>query len=360
MTVTTSTGSDTDDGDPVLDALRQHIGSRREVVAGVDPRVDRLAGLLADFVLDGGKRLRPRFALAGWAAGRTDGSDAPDGVVTACAALELIQACALIHDDIVDASDTRRGRPTVHRSGEAVHLEQGWVGDPGRYGVSQAILLGDLALTWADEMFVRSGVEPDALRRALEPWYAMKTEVLSGQMLDILAEASRATDEETPTRVNRFKTAAYTVERPLHIGAALAGAPPETITALREFGVAVGQAFQLRDDVLGVFGDPEETGKPSGDDLREGKRTLLLARGVAQARSADSGFLLSCLGTDLDEASLDRARRVLMDSGAVASVEAEIDALMTRGLAALDSGQVSDHGRDRLRSLAEAATRRRA
>lgn len=358
--MTTSTGPDTDDGDRVLDALRQHIGSRRGLVARVDPRVDRLAGLLSDFVLDGGKRLRPRFALAGWAAARPDAAPAPDGVVTACSALELIQACALIHDDIVDASDTRRGRPTVHRSGEAVHRDQGWAGDPGRYGVSQAILLGDLALTWADEMFVRSGVGDAALGRALEPWYAMKTEVLSGQMLDILAEASGATDDETPRRVNRYKTAAYTVERPLHIGAALAGATEETVSALREFGVALGQAFQLRDDMLGVFGDPAETGKPSGDDLREGKRTLMLARAVAQAPAADAQFLLSRLGTDLDDAGLARARRVLVDSGAVACVESEIDTLIDRGLAALDSAPISDHGRDRLRSLAEAATRRRA
>src|SRR5699024_9998010 len=135
-------------------------------------------------------------------------------------------------------------------------------------------------------------------------------------------------------RVNRFKTAAYTVERPLHIGAALAGAPADTVSALREFGVAVGQAFQLRDDLLGVYGDPDVTGKPSGDDLREGKRTLLLARGVRWAPPEDAEYLLSVLGTDVDDDALDRARRILTDSGAVASVESEIDALTDRALAA--------------------------
>ena len=163
--------------------------------------------------------------------------------------------------------------------------------------------------------------DPAALARSLGPWYAMKTEVLAGQMLDILAEASGATDEATPARVNRFKTAAYTVERPLHIGAALAGAGADTVSALREFGVAIGQAFQLRDDMLGVYGDPEVTGKPSGDDLREGKRTLLLARGVALASADDADFLLSVTGTDLDAAALERARRVLVDSGAVGGGE---------------------------------------
>ena len=357
-----------DDGDRILAALRRHIDGRRDVVAGVDDRVDRLAGLLSDFVMDGGKRMRPRFALAGWtaAAGDGDGRDddagdcIPDEVVTACAALELIQACALVHDDIVDASDTRRGRPTVHRTAETMHRDAGWDGDAERYGVSQAILIGDLAQAWADEMFVTSGVSPEALTRALEPWYAMKTEVLSGQMLDILAEASGATDEITPARVNRFKTAAYTVERPLHIGAALAGAGPEAIAALREFGVAVGQAFQLRDDLLGVFGDPEVTGKPSGDDLREGKRTLLLARATTLAGAQDVDFLLGILGTELDERTLDRARRILVDTGAVASIEEEIDSLTARALEAIDTDALTARGRDTLRELAAAATRRLA
>ena len=358
VAVVTSTRPD--DADRILDSLRRHLDQRRGIVAGVDDRVDRLAGLLSDFVLGGGKRLRPRFALAGWSAASPADAVVPDHIITACAALELIQACALIHDDIVDASDTRRGHPTVHRSIEAVHRAEGWGGDAGRYGVSQAILVGDLALTWADEMFVPSGADPAALARSLGPWYAMKTEVLAGQMLDILAEASGATDEATPARVNRFKTAAYTVERPLHIGAALAGAGADTVSALREFGVAIGQAFQLRDDMLGVYGDPEVTGKPSGDDLREGKRTLLLARGVALASADDADFLLSVTGTDLDAAALERARRVLVDSGAVASVEAEIDTLTVRALDAVSSEAISDHGRITLRALAEAATRRQA
>lgn len=349
-----------DDDARVLAALRRHIDSRREVVTGIDARVDRLAGLLSSFVLEGGKRMRPRFALAGWSAASPAGASPSDATVTACAALELIQACALIHDDIVDASDTRRGRATVHRSAEALHREQGWGGDPARYGVSQAILVGDLALAWADEMLVTSGVDPSSLGRALVPWYAMKTEVLSGQMLDILAEASGATDEETPARVNRFKTAAYTVERPLHIGAELAGARPATVAALRGFGVAVGEAFQLRDDLLGVFGDPEITGKPSGDDLREGKRTLLLARAMRLASRADSDFLRDAVGHELDPTDLERARGVLVDCGAVESVENEIHSLTSRALELIATDDVSDHGRDELRVLAEAATRRRA
>ena len=341
-------------------ALADHLRSRRRVVSDIDPRVDELAGLLAGFVLSGGKRIRPRVALAGWAAATGEDGPAPTAVVTACAALEFIQACALIHDDIVDASDTRRGRPTVHRQAEALHERAGWSGDSGRYGVSQAILLGDLALSWAEEMFVGSGVEPGALQRAMHPWHGMKTEVLAGQMLDILAEAAGATDEHTPRRVNRYKTAAYTVERPVHIGAALGGAGPEAIEALREFGVAVGQAFQLRDDMLGIFGDPDVTGKPSGDDLREGKRTLVLARASALATPGDADFLAGILGGGLTDEQLERARAVLVDCGAVASVEAEIDDLVTRAAEVLRDAPIAEVGRQRLGALADAATRRTA
>lgn len=341
-------------------ALESALGRLRGGVRAVDPRVDELAELLSDFVLDGGKRMRPRFALAGWDATAPGDAPAPDAVVTACSALELIQACALIHDDIIDASDTRRGRPTVHRRAEAAHERAQWSDDPARYGVSQAILLGDLALAWADQMFVTSGLAPDALGRALEPWYAMKTEVLSGQMLDVLAESGETSDEETPRRVNRFKTAAYTVERPLHIGAALAGAPADTVSTLRDFGVAIGLAFQLRDDLLGVFGDPAVTGKPSGDDLREGKRTLLVARGAALAGPEAAADLLELLGTEVDDAALSRAREILVASGAVADVEAEIDALTARALAALDRAELTPRGREELVGLAGAATRRRS
>lgn len=360
MRVSERTAGGPTDAERVHAALAGHLERGRATVAGIDPRVDRLAGLLADFVLSGGKRMRPRFALAGWAAATADDVPPPDEVVTACAALEFIQACALVHDDIVDASDTRRGRPTVHRAAEALHRDAGWTGDSERYGVSQAILLGDLALSWADEMFVGACAGTGAPARALGPWAAMKTEVLSGQMLDVLAQASDAADEQTPRRVNRFKTAAYTVERPVHLGAALAGAGDAVVTALRSFGVAVGEAFQLRDDLLGVFGDPEVTGKPSGDDLREGKRTLLLARGRALAGAEDAAFLGELLGSEPSAAQLDRARGVLVDSGAVAAVEAEIDALTARALDALAEPALSPHGRARLTALAEAATRRSA
>jgi geranylgeranyl diphosphate synthase type I len=233
---------------------------------------------LSGFVLSGGKRLRPTFAWWGWrgAGGHPDYPEAP-AVVRAISALELIQACALIHDDLMDASATRRGRPTVHVEFARRHVEAGWRGTPARFGAAAAILLGDLALAWADDMLRAAALPPDALSRALVPWEAMRTEVLGGQFLDVLYQASGDPTPRAALQIDRFKTAAYTVERPLHVGAALGGAGPELVAAYRRFGADIGVAFQLRDDQLGVFGDPAVTGKPAGDDLREGKRTLLQA-----------------------------------------------------------------------------------
>ena len=204
-------------------------------------------------------------------------------MLRAISALELLQGAALIHDDLIDASATRRGRPTVHVAFARRHADAGWQGRPARFGAAAAILLGDLALVWAEDMFRTSGLSHDMLDRSATPWQAMRTELLGGQFLDVLNQSTGDTSTRAALQVDRYKTAAYTVERPLHIGAAIAGADAELVAAYRKFGADVGVAFQLRDDLLGVFGDPEVTGKPAGDDLREGKRTVLLALAVERA-----------------------------------------------------------------------------
>lgn len=319
---------------------------------------------LKRFVLGGGKRIRPLYGWVGFVGGGGLASaEDPEAVLRAVSALELIQACALIHDDIIDASDTRRGAATIHRAVESQHRLGDLNGDSAAYGRNTAILIGDLALAWADDMWRSSGVSAEALARAQEPWQGMRTEVLGGQLLDIYLEAVGSESAEMADRVNRYKTAAYTIERPLHLGAALAGAPEETIEAFRGYGRDIGIAFQLRDDILGVYGDTEITGKPAGDDLREGKRTVLVAEALVlldAAGSADAATLREGIGHVTDAADVAALSAIIAESGAVDAVEARIDELTASGLAHVDSADITDQVREALHSLATKATARRA
>ena len=236
-------------------------------------------------MLRGGKRVRPAFAYWGWRAV----ADRPvDGdVLLLFSALELLHACALVHDDVIDDSATRRGLPTVHRQFADRHAEQGWRGSSEQFGLSAAILLGDLSLVWADDIVATVDLPLDAHRRVQRVWSDIRTEVLGGQYLDIVAESSGAESIASAMNVNTYKTASYTVSRPLQLGAAAAADRPDVQEIFHELGTDLGVAFQLRDDVLGVFGDPAVTGKPSGDDLRSGKRTVLLAEAVERADKSD-------------------------------------------------------------------------
>ncbi|MFW0792868.1 polyprenyl synthetase family protein [Gordonia sp. CPCC 205515] len=338
--------------------------------AAIDPRVGQAAEVVRDFVLQGGKRVRPVFAFAGWMAGSTGDAettgplvpDATDALRVA-ASLELIQACALIHDDIIDRSDTRRGHPTMHRVFEADHRDRGWAGDAGHHGASAAILMGDLALAWADDLV--HGHHPGGDSGEPDPrplpapvgrvWSAMRTEVLGGQYLDIVNESSGDETTASALRVMEFKTAAYTVARPLELGATLASAPSSLITALRSVGHDLGVAFQLRDDLLGVFGDPVRTGKPSGDDLIAGKRTALLADGLSRAADRDAALadeLRGLIGRDLDDAEVTRARAILTDVGAVDESERQISDLLASALTTLDTATIAEPVRAELTAFA--------
>ncbi len=351
-----------------------YLQRRRAEAEQVHPAFAGAADVLADFVRAGGKRLRPTFAWWGWrgAGGDPHGPDA-EPALSAVSALELIQACALVHDDLIDASDTRRGRPTVHVEFTDRHRRAGLAGPSARYGDAVAILLGDLALAWADDMLAEAGLGGAAWSRARPVWSAMRTEMLGGQFLDSWCQAGAGDDPartggpggaiEAALRVCRFKTAAYTVERPLHLGAALAGADPDLVAAYRRFGADIGVAFQLRDDLLGVFGDPGVTGKPAGDDLREGKRTVLVELALDAARrtgrASEHAVLTDALGDPLlDAGGVDRAREALHALGAVDEVERRIARLTESGLAALTAAQVAPPAGTRLVELAHTATRR--
>jgi geranylgeranyl diphosphate synthase type I len=217
-------------------------------------------------------------------------------VVPALAALELLHAFALVHDDVMDRADTRRGRPTAHRAMAALHRDRGLRGDADHFGLSGAILVGDLCLVWADQLMARArlaGVPGDRVRAARDTYDRMRVEAIAGQFLDVLSEAAPRWSLERALRTVRLKTAGYTVVRPLHYGAALAGpAGAGGAVAVRRpysrYGLAVGEAFQLRDDLLDVYGEPAVTGKPAGADLVAGKATVLLeiARNRASGRQA--------------------------------------------------------------------------
>jgi geranylgeranyl diphosphate synthase, type I len=345
-------------------------GFRDGIQAALDAFIDEQAATLAPLGADaarlvrearmtvsGGKRFRAAFCYWGHRALAPESTD-EDELVRACAALELLHASALVHDDFMDASDTRRGRPATHRQFETEHRRAAWRGDPGQYGAAAAILLGDLLLSWSDELLRRCGLPFAQVAPALEVFDRCRSEVIAGQFLDVSVQARGRADVDTAMTVLRYKSAKYSIERPLHIGAALAGAGPDTMAELSAFGLPLGEAFQLRDDLLGVFGDPEATGKPAGDDLIEGKRTVLVALALDAASPADAALLDRSLGADLDVEQVAELRRVIDSSGAHAQVEAVIEELAGHAVKALERADVDEHARGVLRELASAATQR--
>ncbi|HEY0452157.1 polyprenyl synthetase family protein [Actinophytocola sp.] len=352
----------TDITDAVDAAIGDFLADRRAEADAIGPGLAATVADLASYVSRGGKRVRPTFAWLGWlgAGGAESDPDAP-AVLRTCAALELLHASALIHDDIIDESPTRRGLPAAHVLFADRHRARRWSGAPNAFGQGMAILAGDLTLAWADDLVRTSGLRADAQARVGPVWSAMRTEVLYGQLLDLTAQAAGAEDVDSALRVDRYKTASYTVERPLHVGAAIAGAGTGLVAAYRAFGTDIGIAFQLRDDVLGMFGDPLVTGKPSGDDLREGKRTVLLATALELADDNDPGaarFLRSAIGTDISAAQLDSVRAILTETGAVDRVERDIVRRTDRAVAALEASGATAPARDRLAAMAVAATQR--
>ncbi|MFC4071430.1 polyprenyl synthetase family protein [Actinoplanes subglobosus] len=291
-----------------------------------------LLGVLQRFVLAGGKRLRPMFCYWGW---RSAGGEDGPGIMTAAAALEIFHAFALIHDDIMDGSDRRRGEPSMHALFADLHTRSAWRGDPDRYGRNTALLCGDLCAAWADQMFHGCGLSDEQITRGYAVFGAMRTEVIAGQYLDLVSGVGDGSAASALT-VIRLKAARYTVTRPLQIGAALAGADDKLLETYAAFGDPLGDAFQLRDDVLGVFGDPAVTGKSIVDDLREGKRTVMMALAREAADYHQAARIRELLGCpDLDEGGAAELRRIIVDTGAREGVERMIGLRVGAALSAL-------------------------
>jgi geranylgeranyl diphosphate synthase type I len=334
--------------------LSSFAATQRLHLAELGPDLEPFIDAAADFA-SSGKRLRPQFCYAGWLVAGGDPEDV--GIITAAAAFEWLQASALAHDDLMDESDTRRGKPSIHRAFEARHLAEGGAGDAAQFGRSAAVLLGDLMLSWSDEMLTRAILASPSMVEhvhvARHFFDLCKTEVVAGQFLDVVGQTRREFSVAEAMRVVRFKSAKYTIERPLHVGAALAGAGGDLLAKLSAFGLPLGEAFQLRDDLLGVFGDPEVTGKPAGDDLREGKRTVLIARTAELTDDAGRELLFGGLGKS---EHIDSLRELIVSTGAAEAVEGDIASLEGQAEAALET--LDEVAQVHLRGLLLKATRR--
>ena len=371
-----------DAGNPLSQAFRDAISAELTAFLAEQSGVLESMGpelvpvqLMASQLLCGGKRLRPAFCVWGYvAAGGKPDEIELGSLLTAAASLDVLHASALVHDDVMDASDLRRGRPAAHRQFEALHANAGWLGDSEAFGKAGAIILGDLLVMWSAQMLHAAGLDRTVLERALPIVEAMRTEVTCGQYLDIVAQAhplrqrAPAIDSLRPSielalddasRVVEYKAARYTVQRPAQMGAALGGGDDELYYALGAYGSPLGRAFQFRDDLLGVFGDSQLTGKPSGDDLREGKRTVLIAHAYAHADEAGQQLLLQRLGDpSLTPEGVAELQQLITETGAREAVETMINEGYERALKALQDADITDQGRAGLTALADAAVRR--
>jgi len=337
-------------------ALSRFLGTATRSLVALDDELRPLARAARDAVT-GGKRLRPTFAYWGWRGMVGDGAPLPP-VLPALAALELLHAFALVHDDVMDGSATRRGRPTAHRALATGHRDRQLRGDPERFGRAAAILVGDLCLVWADQLMAESrsaGVPGERLLDARRHYDAMRVEAIAGQFLDVVGESSAHGSVERAMRTVRLKTASYTVVRPLAFGAALGRPVPEAARlGYARYGFAVGEAFQLRDDLLDIDGDPAVTGKPVGQDLAAGKRTVLLELALRRASRGQADELRRLLASGTG-AEPGRLATLIGETGATAQVREMISHRVTEAVAALDRAPIDPPARSALTDLAAAA-----
>jgi geranylgeranyl diphosphate synthase type I len=332
--------------DRVSERLRAVLDTELERWGTLDETLIEPLQTLRTFVLDGGKRLRPAFCHWGFVGAGGDPADSR--IVDVGAAFEFLQAFALIHDDVMDGSATRRGRPSVHTEYAAKHdIDDRWRGEARRFGEGVAVLVGDLAHVYADRFMI------DSPQDAIDIWNELRVELNVGQFLDVVGTARGDTDLTRARRIARYKSGKYTIERPLHVGAAMAGRFTELGASLSEYGDPLGEAFQLRDDLLGAFGDESLTGKPVGDDLREGKPTPLLA--IASDRATrDQLAVLALVGSwDISPADVASIQAVLVETGAVTEIETTIDRLTTAAIAAIGTADITEEAQSVLVELAE-------
>jgi geranylgeranyl diphosphate synthase type I len=342
----------------INNALAEFIQGGKDYLGHIGPELDPVSEEIENFLLNSGKRLRPIFAYAGFIA--TGGKPHLE-IIKACASLELIHVCALIHDDVMDNSDTRRGAPSIHKLFESKHLDLNLSGSAAHFGRAAAILMGDLALVWSAQMLHSAGLIKDQLIRVLPFYDEMRVELMAGQYLDIFEQSLASQSIERSLKVARFKSGKYTIERPLHFGGALGNASELLISTLSSYGIPLGEAFQLRDDLLSVFGDSSRTGKPSGDDLKEGKRTALIASAMERASASQLTKLKSLIGDpNLSEQEIAILQEIIIETGAQSHIESMITKLAENSLDALTLDRISRDGKKILSDLVQISTNRKS
>lgn len=344
--------------DSINAALSAFIATNNHYLTEIGPELEPVATALKDFLLMSGKRFRPLFASIGYLG--TGATLAPE-YFSALSSVELIHVCALIHDDVMDASDTRRGAPSIHRHFEAMHRSRNYVGSAKQFGTASAILLGDLALVWASKMLHESKIPSDHIIASLPIFDEMEVELMAGQYLDIHEQALGSESVERSLKVARYKSGKYSIERPLHFGAAIANQNPEKYYPIYSaYGLPLGEAFQLRDDLLGVFGDTAQTGKPAGDDLREGKRTVLMALTGERADASQRKIIQELFGKpDLTIDEVGIMREIIINTGAQDHLEGLIASLTQEAVAAIDNPVIDSHAKSLLLNMATIATQRK-
>ena len=342
-------------------ALEDFLTGAMLELSAIDPHLRPISAALNDFLI-GGKRLRPLFAVAGYvgAGGSLEPNDL-EKLHKAVISLELLQACALIHDDMMDGSDTRRGAPSIHRRFENEHRARAAVGDGAAFGSAAALLLGDLALVLSTQALNQSGIS-DAQMRAVNPIFdTMKVELMAGQYLDMHAGSRSSVSVDDALKIATYKSGKYTIERPIHFGGALALCSPELLQIYSDYGIPLGIAFQMRDDLLGVFGDSSVTGKPAGDDLLEGKRTALISYALEHLSPEEASEFATTFGDrNATPVQIARMRELINTSGAVEFIEKIIEEKTTLALNASRNERIHSSGQELLAQLAIAATRRSA
>lgn len=339
----------------INDSLTAFVERENKYLRSIGSELFPVADALKSFLIDSGKRFRPLFAAAGFVG---SGGVLDQASINAVASIELVHVCALIHDDVMDGSDTRRGAPSIHKLFEKLHGDSSLKGSAQQFGVASAILLGDLALVWASKALHESGVAAQSLLRALPLYDEMRVELMAGQYLDVYEQALASESIDRSLKVARFKSGKYSIERPLHFGASLSSG--SNLEAYSGYGIPLGEAFQLRDDLLGVFGNPEQTGKPAGDDLREGKRTVLIAATLERSTPEVKARINSLLGKpDLSLDEVEELRSTITSSGAADFVESMITDLTNKSLHALETGTITSDAKSFLIHMADVATKRK-